>query len=104
MADDRWLYDWLRTEPFHPVAVLVQAEMLSNRAGTARGSAPASETSAEQFADFHELSAAAAQLGRRAIELAAPNDPLPWAHLLGTMFADRRTMTDAFAGGISLVK
>ncbi|WP_230858171.1 hypothetical protein [Actinoplanes aureus] len=50
--------------------------------------------SREQFANFRELSAAAAQVGQRVMELAMPNDPRPWVHLLNTMFADRQALTE----------
>lgn len=88
-ADDRWLYAWLSAAPSDPTAVLIQAAMLGQRAGEARGSAAAADTSAEQFAGFQQLSQASAQVGERAIALAGAGDPLPWVEMLGTMFADR---------------
>ncbi|BCJ47831.1 hypothetical protein GCM10010168_21900 [Actinoplanes ianthinogenes] len=94
--DDGWLYAWLRAEPANPAAVLLQAKTLGYRAGAARGSRPALRTSAEQFAKFRELSDAAAQVGRRAMELASPNDPQPWTHQLGTMFADSQAVNASF--------
>lgn len=94
--DDRWLYAWLRAEPSDPAAVLIQASVLHSRAAEARGSAPASRTSTEQFQDFRALSEAAAQVTRRAMALAAPYDPLPWSTYLGTMFADRNAVATSF--------
>jgi hypothetical protein len=94
--DDRWLSDWLRSAPSDPTAVLLEAKLLGRRASKARGSAVASETSAEQARAFHALSAASARAGRRAMERAIPGDPSPWTHILGTMFADRRTMATWF--------
>ena len=96
MTDDRWLYDWLRAEPSDPTAVLVQAKMLNGLAGQARGAAPASEASEDQFANFHQLASAATEVGRRAMDLAGPGDPLPWVHIMGTMFADRNLMRRSF--------
>lgn len=94
--NDNWLYAWLRADPADPAAVLIQSIMLGQRAGEARGSASAANTTAEQFQNFHALSEAAAQVGQRAIELAAPNDPIPWVEQLGTMFADRRAVQTSF--------
>ncbi|MEV6303089.1 hypothetical protein AB0M02_26990 [Actinoplanes sp. NPDC051861] len=95
-TEDAWLYAWLRAEPNDASAVLLQSTMLGQRAGEARGSAPAARTSAEQFQDFHQLMEASAQVGHRAMQLAAPNDPLPWVELLGTMFADRKAVQNSF--------
>ncbi|MEU4425191.1 hypothetical protein AB0F81_31610 [Actinoplanes sp. NPDC024001] len=94
--DDRWLYAWLRAEPADPAAVLIQAMLLHRQAADARGSASAARTSAEQFENFRALSEAAAEVGRRAIALAHPSDPVPLTTLLGTMFADRRTVETSF--------
>jgi hypothetical protein len=93
---DGWLYAWLAAVPDDPTAVLLQAEMLHGRAGAARGSASAAETTPEQFRDFHALSEAAAQVGRRAMELAPPGDPLPYAQMLGTLFGDQEARAGAF--------
>ncbi|WP_328473846.1 hypothetical protein OHA21_13610 [Actinoplanes sp. NBC_00393] len=38
VANDAWLYQWLRTDADDPAAVLIQAAMLNGRAGEARGS------------------------------------------------------------------
>ncbi|WP_328476241.1 hypothetical protein OHA21_21390 [Actinoplanes sp. NBC_00393] len=95
-TDDGWLYAWLRAAPSDPSAVLIQAAMLGHKAGEARGSASAANTSAEQFAGFEQLSEASAQVSQRAMALAAPNDPLPWVEMLGTMFADRHARTAYF--------
>ncbi|MFC7529682.1 hypothetical protein [Actinoplanes sp. GCM10030250] len=95
-TDDAWLYAWLRAEPEDPSAVLIQSIMLGQRAGEARGSASAANTTQEQFQNFRALSDAAAQVGQRAIDLAPPNDPLPWVEQLGNMFADRRTVETSF--------
>lgn len=94
--NDGWLYAWLRAAPSDPAAVLIQASMLGSRAGEARGSASAANTTREQFQGFEELSGAAAQVSRRAMALAAPNDPLPWVEMLGTMFADRQARQNSF--------
>jgi hypothetical protein len=93
---DGWLYAWLAAEPEHPSAVLIQSSMLGYRAGEARGSASAKNTTAEQFANFRALSDAAAEVGRRAIELAPPGDPLPWVEMLGNFFADRQAVQARF--------
>jgi hypothetical protein len=96
VEDDRWLYAWLSAEPYDPAAVLIQASMLSRRAADARGSATASHTSAEQFQNFHELSRAAAEVGRRAVEVAGPGDPGPYVLMMRTMFADRQARSMSF--------
>jgi hypothetical protein len=95
-GEDGWLYAWLSAMPDDPAAVLIQATTLSHRAGEARGSASAARTSAEQFRDFHALSEAAGQVGRRAMALAPPNDPLPWVEQLGTLFGDRQARASSF--------
>ncbi|MBG0562274.1 hypothetical protein [Actinoplanes aureus] len=94
--DDRWLYAWLRAEPSDPAAVLIQAMLLHQQAADARGSASAAHTSAEQFQNFRALSDAAAQVGRRAMALAGPYDPVPWSTMLSTMFADRNAVEQSF--------
>ncbi|MEU2616008.1 hypothetical protein ABZ570_31215 [Micromonospora sp. NPDC007271] len=87
-ADDgTWLYDWLTATPDDPTANVLLAATLAEQAGRARGSAPASHTTQEQFQDFAELSAHAAAAARRAISL-APHDPTPWVGVLWAMFAD----------------
>ncbi|MCM4078568.1 hypothetical protein [Paractinoplanes hotanensis] len=96
VVDDSWLYAWLRAEPSDPAAVLLQAATLRTRAGKARGGASAANTTAEQFADHHALSTAAAEVGRRAMAFAAPNDPVPWAQVLDTMFGDHQTRESSF--------
>ncbi|MBG0561393.1 hypothetical protein [Actinoplanes aureus] len=92
--DDGWLYAWLRAEPSDPDAVLVQAMALHKRAWEARGGASADDTTAEQFTNFHQMSASAAQVAQRAIVLARPGDPVPWEVMLGTMFAGGRGSFD----------
>ncbi|MFC7529779.1 hypothetical protein [Actinoplanes sp. GCM10030250] len=93
---DAWLYDWLRAAPEDPAAVSIQASMLNSRAGDARGSAPADQTSAEQFQAFAALSDAAAEVSRRAVALAGPYDPTPYVELLDAMFADGRVQSPEF--------
>ncbi|MEV6302968.1 hypothetical protein AB0M02_26370 [Actinoplanes sp. NPDC051861] len=95
--NESWLYAWLRAAPDDPDAVLMQALLLNMRAGEARGSAPAAQTSREQFQAFAALSDAAAQVSRRAIALAGPDDPGPWIELLDSMFADGRGDSQEFA-------
>ncbi|MFC7480372.1 hypothetical protein ACFQX7_10445 [Luedemannella flava] len=56
------------------------------QAGSARGSASARNTSPEQFAEFHRLSALAADASKRAIAL-NPDDPYPWVTRMSTNFA-----------------
>lgn len=95
-ADDRWLYAWLQADPNDPAAVLIQAAMLNQRAGEARGSASAAHTTAEQFQNFRALSHAAGQVGQRAMALAGPYDPLPWVEIMSTMFADHDARKHSF--------
>ncbi|WP_045740690.1 hypothetical protein [Actinoplanes rectilineatus] len=94
--NDGWVYAWLGAEPDNVAAVLVQSSMLSHRAGEARGSASAKDTTEEQFRDFHRLSREAAAAGQRARELAGPDDPIPWVEALGTMFGDQITRSTSF--------
>ncbi len=84
--DDAWLFSWMGAEPSSAEAATIFASLLTVRAGEARGSARASETSAEQFRDFAELSRAAQQASRRAIEL-APDDPGPWIAVVHSLMA-----------------
>ncbi|MFC7529683.1 hypothetical protein [Actinoplanes sp. GCM10030250] len=101
--EDGWLYAWLRPAPSDPSAVHMQAVMLGGRAAVARGSKTAEHTSAEQFVDFEQLSEAAAQVGRRAMELAPPGDPLPWVTFMQAFFSDRHgrgiTLDEVFDEG-----
>ncbi|GLY02989.1 MULTISPECIES: hypothetical protein [Actinoplanes] len=87
---------WVASHPDDPTVVLMQAEVLDRRAGDARGGAPASETSAQQFADFHALSTSAKLVGKRAMEVALPGDPQPWTLMLSTMFADSSALRTSF--------
>jgi hypothetical protein len=98
-SDGAWLDEWLRADPSDAAAVLLQSARLGHAAADARGAASAPNTSAEQFAEFHRLSAASAQAGRRAIELADPGDPVPWAQLLGTRFSDGDAIDEVFEEG-----
>jgi hypothetical protein len=84
--DDGWLLNWLAAAPDDPLAAQMQAATLSRQAGDARGGATADKTSEEQFRGFYSLSARAADACARAMELAGPADPNPWAVQLGTMF------------------
>lgn len=94
--DDRWLTAWLRDAPSDPGAVLLEAAQLNQRAWTARGGASAANTSPEQFRDFARLSSAAAEVGRQAMALAGPDDPVPWAEMLSTMYASRSVYETSF--------
>ncbi|WP_433830322.1 hypothetical protein ACQP2E_10545 [Actinoplanes sp. CA-015351] len=95
-ANDRWLIDWLRAAPADPAAVMLHAAMLLERAGEARGSAPANQTSQAQFQAYAELSAAAGQVSQRAIALAGPDDPTPFILLLDAMFGAGQVHSEQF--------
>jgi hypothetical protein len=84
--DDGWLLNWQAAAPDDPIAAQMLAATLSRQAGNARGGATADNTSAEQFRGFYALSGRAAEACGRAMELAGPADPNPWAIRLGTMF------------------
>ncbi|MEU4422118.1 hypothetical protein AB0F81_15945 [Actinoplanes sp. NPDC024001] len=90
VKEDAWLYKWLAEHPHDAAAVTIQAAMLSERAGNERGGASAAQTSDAQFRAFADLSAAAAEVSRRAMSLAGPSDPAPWVEFMGTMFGDRQ--------------
>ncbi|GAA4253034.1 hypothetical protein GCM10022255_052200 [Dactylosporangium darangshiense] len=83
-----WLDAWLLDAPDDPIAVTLNAAALSDRAGKARGAAPAAQTSEEQFRSFAELSERSHAEAVRALTL-APDDPMPCTILLGSMFAVR---------------
>jgi hypothetical protein len=85
--DDEWFDGWMRAEPSDPAAALIWANVLAGRAGSARGSGKASQTSDEQFHSYHVLSEKAADAGMRALELAPPNDPGPVVLLMGRSFS-----------------
>jgi hypothetical protein len=95
-ADDGWVDAWLRAEPSDPTAVLIRAGTLIRRAVRARGIASSAKTTAEQFQGFHTNMEAAAPVLRRAMELAGPDDPMPWVEMLRTMFADQRAREASF--------
>ncbi|MFI5910704.1 hypothetical protein [Dactylosporangium sp. NPDC051541] len=82
--DDGWLVAWMTAEPGNADAAVLFAAQLLTRAGNARGGATAAKTSAARFAAFHDLKAAAQEASRRAIAL-APDDPVPWTDLVGSM-------------------
>ncbi|MFF5225399.1 hypothetical protein [Dactylosporangium sp. NPDC000521] len=82
-----WLDAWLSATPDDPTAVTLYAAALSERAGRARGAAPAARTSQDQFRSFGELSAQARVQAQRAVTLTA-DDPVPCNILLGSMFGD----------------
>ena len=63
------------------------AAALGERAGKARGTAPAARTSQEQFRSFGELSTQTWAEAERALAL-APDDPVPCNILLIAMFGD----------------
>ncbi|MEU7909260.1 hypothetical protein [Actinoplanes sp. NPDC049118] len=94
--DDGWVDAWLRAEPSDPTAVLIQAGTLIRRAILARGIASTAKTTAEQFQGFYTHMEAAAPVLRRAMELAGPQDPMPWADKLRTMFADQQAREGSF--------
>ncbi|MBF9132867.1 hypothetical protein I0C86_28490 [Plantactinospora sp. S1510] len=104
VENDAWLYAWLRSSPDDPTAVTIYAEVLGVRAGDARGDAPASRTSPEQFRAFAELSDAAATASRRAIALAGPDDPTPYVELLGAAFADGQVDSPEFQEALAEAK
>ncbi|MBB2948419.1 hypothetical protein FB565_008202 [Actinoplanes lutulentus] len=100
--DGSWLQTWLETAPDDPGAVLVQSETLQIRAARARGSASASETTPEQFHAFHRQSGLAGAAADRAIALALPGDPVPYARKIRTMFgnqAARSSLDEIYAEG-----
>ncbi|WP_225803746.1 hypothetical protein [Streptomyces sp. NK15101] len=74
--DDAWLTAWEKAEPENPSAAAVRAWSTVGLAGKLRGSARASETSREQFDDFHRMMARADEEITRAAEL-NPADPTP---------------------------
>ncbi|MFC5003320.1 hypothetical protein ACFPIJ_36510 [Dactylosporangium cerinum] len=82
-----WLDAWLSATPDDPIAVTVHAAALGERAGKARGTAPAARTSQEQFRSFGELSTQTWAEAERALAL-APDDPVPCNILLIAMFGD----------------
>ncbi|AEV85919.1 hypothetical protein ACWT_4900 [Actinoplanes sp. SE50] len=90
VADGRWLDAWREAHPDDPAATLMLSARIREQARQARGSASAAHTTAQQFADFHRLSEETAEVVRRAIDLAAPGDPVPWVQLLGTLYAGPR--------------
>jgi hypothetical protein len=89
-AGDGWLGGWLAASPDDPTAWTLKASVDSDRAGEARGSASAANTTAEQFRLFEELMAVAEQTAQRAIKL-GPDDPTPWVNYLWSLFPDGRT-------------
>ncbi|MDP9793856.1 hypothetical protein J2S43_002368 [Catenuloplanes nepalensis] len=95
-AEGAWLDDWQEREPDDPAAALIYAEALDRRAGKARGGASARNTTREQFAEFQALSAQSVAAGRRALDLAGPDDPSPLILLLNGAFAARTADTPEF--------
>lgn len=103
-ADDgAWLDAWRAEIPDDPAAAAIWASTLAERAGRARGAAPAADTSREQFVGFTELSAQAAAAGRQAIAL-APHDPVPRVDVLWAMFAGGRGRQQEFADALAEVR
>lgn len=98
-GEEGWLYGWLNAQPDDPAATMLLASMLSTRAGEARGSASAANTTAEQFRQFAAMSERAAEVAARARDLADPRDPGPYGELLGTMFSggDRGLIDQTYA-------
>ncbi|MFF8374800.1 hypothetical protein ACF07V_01535 [Streptomyces sp. NPDC015661] len=93
--DDAWLTAWEQADPENPSASAVRAWSTVGLAGKLRGSARASETSREQFDNFHRMMARADEEIARAAEL-NPADPTPlisgiWVALsLGAPHEDMR--------------
>ncbi|ROT33016.1 hypothetical protein [Micromonospora sp. HM5-17] len=87
-VDRVWLDDWLAAAPDDPGLWVLLANREADRAGRARGAGKASETSREQFADFHYFMARAAEACERAAAL-NPDDPTPWIQSIWTLFGHR---------------
>ncbi|WIM92580.1 hypothetical protein ACTOB_004528 [Actinoplanes oblitus] len=90
-----WVDAWEAAMPGDPTVAILRAEGLTELAGQARGGASARHTTAEQFAEFHRISALAAQAGRRAVEL-NPEDPYPWVTRMDAMLANGHQHHDDF--------
>ncbi|BCJ47379.1 hypothetical protein GCM10010168_17370 [Actinoplanes ianthinogenes] len=90
-----WVDAWEAAIPGDPTVAILRAEGLTELAGAARGAASARHTSAEQFQEFHRLSALAAAAAQRAVEL-NPDDPYPWVTRIDAMFADGHQRHDDF--------
>ncbi|MFI1969059.1 hypothetical protein BLA24_26465 [Streptomyces cinnamoneus] len=77
--DDAWLRAWEAARPGDPAAAVVKASAKVTVAWDIRGAAWAKDTTAEQFAGFHRMLAEAREDFDRAVSLAAPEDPTPYA-------------------------
>jgi len=77
--DDGWLRQWQQARPDDPGAALVEADGLIRLAWKLRGGQSAAGTTPEQFGGFRRVLPQAEAACRRAAELAAPNDPTPYA-------------------------
>ncbi|MBO1414894.1 hypothetical protein [Streptomyces sp. FH025] len=80
--DDTWLRAWREERPQDPTAALLHADALVALAWTIRTSARASDVTREQFQGFHRVLTEAEQACAEAAAL-APDDPNPWAALIG---------------------
>lgn len=77
--DDTWLKAWQAEHPDDPGAALVHADAKISLAWEIRGSARADGTTDEQFAGFHRVLREAHEDFARAVALADPADPTPYA-------------------------
>ncbi|MFG2180512.1 hypothetical protein ACGFLS_17530 [Streptomyces abikoensis] len=77
--DDAWLRAWRAEFPDDPGAAVVHADAKISLAWEIRGSARANRTTAEQFAGFHRVLGEAREDFARAVALADPADPTPYA-------------------------
>ncbi|MEU9046900.1 MULTISPECIES: hypothetical protein [unclassified Kitasatospora] len=77
--DDGWLRAWRAERPQDPAAALVHADALVYLAWNIRTSARSQHVSREQAAGFHRVLAEAEEACVAAVELAADDDPNPWA-------------------------
>ncbi|MEU7132031.1 tetratricopeptide repeat protein [Streptomyces sp. NPDC046261] len=79
VKDDTWLRAWETAHPDDPGAAVVKADAKVSLAWEVRGGSWAKDTTAEQFAGFHRLLEEAREDFGRAVSLAAPDDPTPYA-------------------------
>ncbi|MEV4343188.1 hypothetical protein AB0J83_01725 [Actinoplanes sp. NPDC049596] len=83
----QWVDAWEAAAPGDPSVAILRANGLRELAQQARGAASARNTSAEQFREFHRLSALAAEAGERAVAM-NPADPYPWVTRMDAMVAN----------------
>jgi hypothetical protein len=79
--DDAWMSAWQAARPGDPHWLVVHAMSLVSLAWDIRGSAPASQTSREQFDNFHRVLFEAREAAGVATSV-LPDDPTPWNTLL----------------------